>query len=350
MVGGLKAFTRGGVGLAVCFTTCATTALAQSPDAGLVRSITFATLRQLEWEVYESTKTHTPIAWRINVADTAVTAWRDLRDALKRILHARPVTPADSVWQQLELAPVTTAADTASTSIVVSRHWRCGTRIHSSSRHVLLRTVREGGLWRETQAVQTVIGDPPPCAVRRNPLTASNSVNSPTGTWEIRVCKATRVCSDQEPLSILVRGVLVISDDTLGFGDLPAKAHPWFSAFSGFRPRRTCYVLERLGHPGISTTQAGMARVQWSGWARGASADSLLFELYRSPDMDHGVRARIHHDSLTGIGRSRISPVFGELTSWGADRVAGKRIGPPDPGPCIAAAKNESWPGKGRPQ
>lgn len=171
---------------------------------------------------------------------------------------------------------------------------------------------------------------------------------SAAGTWEIRVCKAIRACLEHEHLSILARGILVLSEDSLGMGDLPASARPWFALFAAPGRARSCYTLERLRHPGSSTTYAGIFPVRWSGWTRGEALDSIAFSLYRSPDAGHVVYARILGDSLHGSGKSHMAPAMGDLTSWGTDIVIGKRIGPANPAPCIAAAKRLNWPNKPR--
>ena len=99
---------------------------------------------------------------------------------------------------------------------------------------------------------------------------------SHAGTSEVRVCKTSRRCLEHDSVAVLVRGILVVADEPLRFGDLPEVARPWFGAFAR-GPLQSCHVLERLKHPGGSTTYAGIRPVRWSDWSARSSPDSVEF-------------------------------------------------------------------------
>jgi hypothetical protein len=154
------------------------------------------------------------------------------------------------------------------------------------------------------------------------------------GTYEIAVCKVGR-CAPGDTAVTLTQGILVlfatrlppVPDSAINLLRLPFLAEG-----------NMCFALEPR-RPG-SQTYAGLAGVEATRWQPdSATGQRITFSLYFSPDAGHEVTARIRHGTLGGRG-----------TSWGAgvaaveyppDTIVGRRLGPPDITPCVAASARE---------
>jgi hypothetical protein len=136
---------------------------------------------------------------------------------------------------------------------------------------------------------------------------------------------------------VFARGVLVIGGDAIGFGALPPAITTYFQRYNSARPPvNACYALERT-RPAQSF--AGLPFVRWMRLTvEDAERDSVRFELYRSPDAGHVVRARWERGVLKGLGYSFVAAAMGSAASWGPDSVIATRIGGPDEGLCAAKA------------
>jgi hypothetical protein len=168
-------------------------------------------------------------------------------------------------------------------------------------------------------------------------LTMAAAQRAPTasiaGTYQIAVCKLGPCSTEGGSERTLTRGLLVLFTDSLP--PLPD------SAVRLLRPSyigpfaNACLVVDPPTWG--SQTYAGIAGVQSTRWlADSVNPRRIEFDLYRSPDAAHEVTAFVTEAGLAGRGNSWGAGVV--AVDWPPDTVVGRRIGPPEMGPCLAAS------------
>jgi len=156
------------------------------------------------------------------------------------------------------------------------------------------------------------------------------------GTYRIAVCKSAP-CTPADTAHALAWGLLVLNDAPLPFASLPDSSRRLLVRYSVQARNNGCYALTRAeGNP---RTYAGIGGAGTTHWLRDTTSGMIEFELYRSPDARHAVRAEPRGDTLRGTGTS--SGVGAAELDQPRDIIVALRVGPPDLGPCAEATARE---------
>ena len=152
-----------------------------------------------------------------------------------------------------------------------------------------------------------------------------------TGTYEITVCKLGS-CSLGDTTQAVTYGTLVLFASALP--PVPDSALPLLDSFHG--EANACFAV----HPphDEARTYAGLMGVGATIWQTDSTPAGrrLRFSLYDSPDAAHRVVAELTQGRIAGRGESWGAGVA--AVDYAPDTVVGRRIGPPDITPCVAAS------------
>lgn len=151
--------------------------VATKPDE--INLVVSAVVKDLSYDVAASMSASTAKAWRIEVPDSTRKVWKDVRDGLSAILHARAVRPSDSSYQTIAIHSSIVRGDTLFASYSTSTEWYCalspnlvipkGGGWTGSSSETNLVAVRQGKYW-STPTVLLGLTTDGGCMYKSSPL------------------------------------------------------------------------------------------------------------------------------------------------------------------------------------
>jgi hypothetical protein len=171
-------------------------------------------------------------------------------------------------------------------------------------------------------ACQDTMGDAPRAPLRLTPALLA-------GTYAVRVCRG--ACDPNDTTRDLRRGTLVLAEHPLDLAQQPDSVQ-LLLVLDHADPVNGCYVLRYVRDDPPSYADGTVGGSEWELDSTGAR---LWFSLYASPDAGYEVDARGTPDQLRGQGESW--GVGAAEVHYSLDSVVATRIGPPDPGICLAA-------------
>lgn len=177
-----------------------------------------------------------------------------------------------------------------------------------------------------------------PASNRRSLGGVRAQATSLAGTYRIVFCRAK--CSAAGSAGAAVVGVLVLSDSTIDLTRISTPRRTWYLHLFAYVARapkpNACFVLRPVG-TGAEGFAAAAVRVGFTNWVV-ASADSADIPLYQTADAGYRLGVRLSHGAGNGTGYT-----WSAYGAHGApalhEYVALKRVGPADPGKCMAAAE-----------
>ena len=111
----------------------------------------------LSYEIAAAMLLPRPSPWAIQVPDSNIAIWKQVRDGLFAALHGRPVKPSDLSYQAIEIGPAIVRSDSLFASFTIRTEWYCapsptlvipaGGGWSGSSSEVLVTSVRNSGHW-----------------------------------------------------------------------------------------------------------------------------------------------------------------------------------------------------------
>jgi len=167
---------------------------------------------------------------------------------------------------------------------------------------------------------------------------------SPVGTYEWQFCAHS--CQINDSAAGVITGVLVLDSVRIAVPDSQAEffsfatAATWAIDLRNDHHEAGCFALRDPRRPpkrigGFEYVHDAIPAVGLNNWRYGTDSTGLWLELYRSPDAFVDIHAQISGGRLAGI-----TTAGGELqgADAGIRHIVGRRVGPPRPNLCFAAA------------
>jgi hypothetical protein len=162
---------------------------------------------------------------------------------------------------------------------------------------------------------------------------------SVSGTYDILVCKG--ACGFDTLENVVVRGFLILEAQPFQPPNAPERPFEVFGArnlllrMAG--PTNACFVLETLER---NRTYAGLIPVGFTSWS--SDGDTVIIQLYASPDAGHTVTVTLSAQGFRGTGTSSGGGGGAPPLWWQPDLIVGRRTGPANTSTCTKAEEQRA--------
>lgn len=116
-------------------------------DTGAIHAVVVGVIHGMSWEIAAGAMATESRPWRVRVPDGTATIWKAVKSRLYEVLHARPISSADTLAGFLTFSRVTVRGDSLFTFFTVGQLELCGKRWVESGTTVELISVRSNGMW-----------------------------------------------------------------------------------------------------------------------------------------------------------------------------------------------------------